>query len=398
MMKEDIKRQLKNNLNPRGMTWVNDESKKCQKMMEKFGWEKGKGLGRKEDGIKENIRANGNLGKKGLGRTARSRDTVLFVQDEYSSILAGLNEMYGAKEEDKKKPTTFVDLEENCKKSTSRVYYSKFVHGKNLANKSQKDLDCILGRNRKNDEPKEEEPIKEEEETKNPQIDDQSQNSNKSTADLLQTQTVNMYAYFAEKMAARNKAAALRQSSDDQSQKSDENSTTNIDEVSNTTTHDEDTQTTSTMEIQIDDVEPPKPKKSKKRKHLSDSEEVPTGEMKKKKTCEVEEEEVVEPKNKRRKLEKLHEIIPVDETVLAEKDNQKPLRKAKKSKKKHSEVNEEVKVEGDPIVEEVKVGEVPIVEEVKRKKKHSEVEVAVKEESASEERKKKKKKKKSRDE
>lgn len=64
MMKEDIKRQLKNSLNPRGMTWVNDESKKCQKMMEKFGWTKGKGLGRKEDGIKENIRANGNLGKK----------------------------------------------------------------------------------------------------------------------------------------------------------------------------------------------------------------------------------------------------------------------------------------------------------------------------------------------
>lgn len=57
----------------------------------------------------------------GFGRTTRSRDTVLFVQDEYSSILAGLNEMYGAKEDDKNKQTTFVDLEENCKKSTSRV-------------------------------------------------------------------------------------------------------------------------------------------------------------------------------------------------------------------------------------------------------------------------------------
>lgn len=40
--------------------------------------------------------------------------------------------------------------------------YSRFVHGKNLANKSQKDLDCILGRNRKKEEPEEEEPIKEE--------------------------------------------------------------------------------------------------------------------------------------------------------------------------------------------------------------------------------------------
>ena len=53
-------------LNVNNIHVVADESKKCQKMMEKFGWEKGKGLGRKEDGIKENIRANGNAGKKGF--------------------------------------------------------------------------------------------------------------------------------------------------------------------------------------------------------------------------------------------------------------------------------------------------------------------------------------------
>ena len=37
-------------LNPRGNLWANDESKFGQKLMEKMGWEKGKGLGAKENG------------------------------------------------------------------------------------------------------------------------------------------------------------------------------------------------------------------------------------------------------------------------------------------------------------------------------------------------------------
>ena len=37
-------------MNPRGNLWANDESKFGQKLMEKMGWEKGKGLGAKENG------------------------------------------------------------------------------------------------------------------------------------------------------------------------------------------------------------------------------------------------------------------------------------------------------------------------------------------------------------
>ena len=44
------RRRQKWTLNPRGNLWANDESKFGQKLMEKMGWEKGKGLGAKENG------------------------------------------------------------------------------------------------------------------------------------------------------------------------------------------------------------------------------------------------------------------------------------------------------------------------------------------------------------
>lgn len=45
------RRRQKWTLNPRGNLWANDESKFGQKLMEKMGWEKGKGLGAKGDGM-----------------------------------------------------------------------------------------------------------------------------------------------------------------------------------------------------------------------------------------------------------------------------------------------------------------------------------------------------------
>ena len=41
---------LNMNINITGNLWANDESKFGQKLMEKMGWSKGKGLGANEDG------------------------------------------------------------------------------------------------------------------------------------------------------------------------------------------------------------------------------------------------------------------------------------------------------------------------------------------------------------
>jgi Pin2-interacting protein X1 len=49
-----VKQKL--SLNPRGKAWSEDSNKFGQKMLEKMGWSRGKGLGAKEDGIREHVK------------------------------------------------------------------------------------------------------------------------------------------------------------------------------------------------------------------------------------------------------------------------------------------------------------------------------------------------------
>ncbi|CAG0890419.1 unnamed protein product [Darwinula stevensoni] len=49
-MLAEPRRRNKWSLNPRGKLWSQDDSKFGQKMLEKMGWKKGDGLGRKKQG------------------------------------------------------------------------------------------------------------------------------------------------------------------------------------------------------------------------------------------------------------------------------------------------------------------------------------------------------------
>ena len=116
------KKKTKYSLNPRGNDWVNgetvkliehditvmgtDESKFGQKLLEKMGWSKGKGLGKREDGPTEHIRiahktdAEGKslrtIGRslltiKYLGLGYKEKDNVQEFSAEYDQLLANLN-------------------------------------------------------------------------------------------------------------------------------------------------------------------------------------------------------------------------------------------------------------------------------------------------------------------
>lgn len=83
-MLAERKRKQRFSLNPRGKAWSEgkgfvvlfwgyvyvfvtaDSNKFGQKMLEKMGWSKGKGLGAKEDGITEHIRVSYKHDSKGL--------------------------------------------------------------------------------------------------------------------------------------------------------------------------------------------------------------------------------------------------------------------------------------------------------------------------------------------
>ena len=63
----ESRRRVKWSTNPRGTLWSNDETKFGQKLLEKMGWSKGKGLGSKEDGRVQHISLKHKDNNKGIG-------------------------------------------------------------------------------------------------------------------------------------------------------------------------------------------------------------------------------------------------------------------------------------------------------------------------------------------
>ena len=138
------RRRQKWTLNPRGNLWANDESKFGQKLMEKMGWEKGKGLGANENGRVEvtflkfqsvfphftrkfqHISARLKDNNKGIGFEGHD-DTWLAHQNDFQSVLAALNIQHGDAGKEMSESEKKANLEELSKKSKKRVHYQKFV-------------------------------------------------------------------------------------------------------------------------------------------------------------------------------------------------------------------------------------------------------------------------------
>ncbi|NXO60881.1 PINX1 inhibitor, partial [Aramus guarauna] len=145
------RRRQKWSVDPRNSAWSKDESKFGQKMLEKMGWSKGKGLGAQEQGNTEHIKVQVKNNMLGLGATINYEDNWIAHQDDFNQLLAELNVCHGQGEtessvNDQKK--TF-SLEEKSKSSKKRVHYMKFAKGKDLSSRSEDDLSCIFGKRQK---------------------------------------------------------------------------------------------------------------------------------------------------------------------------------------------------------------------------------------------------------
>ncbi|XP_005075321.1 PIN2/TERF1-interacting telomerase inhibitor 1 isoform X2 [Mesocricetus auratus] len=150
-MLAERRRKQKWTLDPRNTAWSNDDSKFGQRMLEKMGWSKGKGLGAQEQGATEHIKVKVKNNNLGLGATNNNEDNWIAHQDDFNQLLAALNTCHGqetADSSDNKEKKSF-SLEEKSKTSKSRVHYMKFTKGKDLSSRSETDLDCIFGK-RKN--------------------------------------------------------------------------------------------------------------------------------------------------------------------------------------------------------------------------------------------------------
>jgi len=202
------RRRQKWSMNPRGNLWANDQEKVGLKLMQKMGYESGKGLGVKEDGIIAPITARAKLNSKGIGFDGPD-DTWLAHQDDFQAVLASLNVEHGsteAQEAGKK------SLEKLSKKSKKRVHYQKFTRGKDLANYSIDDLGCILGT--KSEKLKTMQKEKKEKEEKK-LIDEAAEQEPEKKHGVVTLQGGNYHEYFQKKMA-QLKAKGLPTFGDDQ--------------------------------------------------------------------------------------------------------------------------------------------------------------------------------------
>uniref|UniRef100_A0A8C5K6D0 PIN2/TERF1 interacting, telomerase inhibitor 1 n=1 Tax=Jaculus jaculus TaxID=51337 RepID=A0A8C5K6D0_JACJA len=146
-MLAERRRKQKWAVDPRNTAWSNDDSKFGQRMLEKMGWSKGKGLGAQEQGATEHIKVQVKNNHLGLGASINNEDNWIAHQDDFNQLLAALNTCHGqeaADASDKEKKS--FSLEEKSKISKNRVHYKKFTKGKDLSSRSRTDLDCIFGK------------------------------------------------------------------------------------------------------------------------------------------------------------------------------------------------------------------------------------------------------------
>ncbi|RUS74213.1 hypothetical protein EGW08_018019, partial [Elysia chlorotica] len=68
-----------------------DTNKFGQKLLEKMGWEKGKGLGAQENGMTEHIKASYKWDQSGLGAGPQNPDAWVAHQDDFNDLLKMLN-------------------------------------------------------------------------------------------------------------------------------------------------------------------------------------------------------------------------------------------------------------------------------------------------------------------
>ncbi|XP_029186923.2 PIN2/TERF1-interacting telomerase inhibitor 1-like isoform X1 [Acropora millepora] len=152
-MLAERKKKQKWSADPRNTNWSNDTSRFGYQMLSKMGWDSGKGLGAKEDGMTAFIKTVKRKHNLGFGAEKSNEDNWLSHQLAFDDLLSQLNQhSENETEEDRpKKKKKKYELEKTARQSRKRVFYNKFIRSKDLSSKSAEDMACVFGRRSKSD-------------------------------------------------------------------------------------------------------------------------------------------------------------------------------------------------------------------------------------------------------
>ncbi|KAK7906865.1 hypothetical protein WMY93_015477 [Mugilogobius chulae] len=334
-MLAEPRRKQKWSVDPRNSAWSKDDNKFGQKMLERMGWSKGKGLGRSEQGATDHIKVKVKNDSYGLGANASHEDNWIAHQDDFNELLAQLNNCHGQNDSNESPPEEpkGFSLEEKSKTARKRVHYMKFTKGKDLSSRSEKDLNCIFGKRGSSSKDQEQESNSSDSQEEEEAIVIAPTELDTETITNTVTSTLTMQEYFAQRMASLKKARG-QTPSEDTSERSGENSPACDDNSS---------------------TKQPKKKKKKKDKKAADEADVSE-------KCEAPiPEEYQEPvKKKKRKIHENEQPLTLEEETPSTKK-----KKNKKHKKDTKQINGHLLVDDDDVICEVEEKH----EEVKRKKK-----------------------------
>lgn len=136
--------------NPCGNNWSKDDSKFGQKMLEKMGWEKGKGLGANLEGRAEHVKVSTKSDTRGVGFDNSASDEWLSHQEDFCDILKNLNDLHSNnKNEEILEKKSEREKKREPKMKADRARYIKVRKSKDVKSKSEADLTCIFGGNKK---------------------------------------------------------------------------------------------------------------------------------------------------------------------------------------------------------------------------------------------------------
>ncbi|XP_033846961.1 PIN2/TERF1-interacting telomerase inhibitor 1 [Periophthalmus magnuspinnatus] len=315
-MLAEPRRKQKWSVDPRNSAWSKDDSKFGQKMLERMGWSKGKGLGRSEQGATEHIKVKVKNDSYGLGANASHEDNWIAHQDDFNELLAQLNSCHGQNDNNVSPPEEQkgFSLEEKSKTARKRVHYMKFTKGKDLSSRSEKDLNCIFGkRGLSKEQDQESNSSESQEEKEETAVIAPTGLDTESIANTV-TSTLTMQEYFAQRMARLKKAHGQAPTSDT-SEKSGENSP--MYDANNCS------------------MEPKKKKKKKDNKKAADEAEVSE-------KCEApvsEEQKLLEQRNPEKKKKKKRKMLENEQPLTPEEEL---LPSKKKKNKKHKDETEQI--------------------------------------------------------
>ncbi|GFR86346.1 Pin2/trf1-interacting protein 1 [Elysia marginata] len=204
------KKKVKYGLDPQNTQWSNDTNKFGQRLMEKMGWEKGKGLGANENGMTEHIKASYKWDQSGLGASPQSADAWVAHQDDFNDLLKMLNSGNQDETPEEKDQTQQA-------KDGSKRYYGRFARGRVQKLRTTEDLDCIFGRRKTASAPTT--PSNQSAANSDGESDQEDGATENSHGLTTVTSTTSVQDYFANKMremkARQMKSSAVEDSKDD---------------------------------------------------------------------------------------------------------------------------------------------------------------------------------------